>query len=363
MKVLVRAPFSRKGLDALKEMFGEVSYDPWDETGEWFEDERTLELLWKEQPDIFITELDRVREKTLNGYGRLKVLGVCRANPANVDMDGCGAKHLPVLCTPARNAQAVAESAVGMLLCFMRHLHEAAQWEKSGKWGGGKTPYYLFRGNEIQGKRIGFVGFGAAGRAAAKLLKGFETEILFYDPFVKAAKGYRKAELEEVFETCDILSIHLPINQTTRRMIGKDLIGKMKKEAIFLNTSRSAVVDMEALNQALRENRIKGAILDVLDHEPPTEKELELWKLENVLLTPHICGASYEVADHHSAIMIRQLKEWSDKEAGKQVGEQADKQAGKETGKEADKQADKQAENKQKNKGGAEQSTGFDRKI
>lgn len=316
MKVLVRAPFSERGLSELRNMYDEVVYDPWNRTGEWFEDEKTSELLQREKPDIFITELDRVREKTLSSCKGLKLLGVCRANPANVDVESCTEAGIPILCTPARNAQAVAECAVGMTICYMRHVVEAASWERGGNWGKGEGPgpYYLFKGNELHGKKIGFVGYGAVGRAAAALFRAFSTEIVFYDPYVEKAEGAEKVSLEELFSTCDIVSIHLPVNDSTRKMIGGELIGLMKPSAIFLNTARSAVVDMDALYAAVRDKKIGGAVMDVMEHEPPTEEDLEKWDLENVLLTPHICGASYEVSDHHSDIMVERLKKWEKQE-------------------------------------------------
>lgn len=316
MKVLVRAPFSEKGLEGLRTMYDEVVYDPWNKTGEWFEDEKTSELLQKEKPDIFITELDRVRERTLSSCGGLKLLGVCRANPANVDVNGCTEQGIPIICTPARNAQAVAECAVGMTICYMRHIAESADWEKNGNWGKGEGPgpYSLFKGNELHGKKIGFVGFGAVGRAAAVLFQAFGTEIVFYDPFVDRAEGAEKVSLEELFSTCDIVSIHLPVNDSTRKMIGAEQIALMKPTAVFLNTARSAVVDMDALYVAVRDKKIGGAVMDVMDQEPPEEEEIEKWRLNNVLLTPHICGASYEVSDHHSDIMVERLKKWEKQE-------------------------------------------------
>ena len=247
----------------MQTMYDEVVYDPWNKTGEWFEDEKTSELLQREKPDIFITELDRVREKTLRNCEGLKLLGVCRANPANVDVDGCTELGIPIICTPARNAQAVAECAVGMAICYMRHIADSAVWEKNGNWrtGEGPGPYYLFKGNELHGKKIGFVGFGAVGRAAAVLFKLLAQEIVFYDPYVDKADGARKVSLEELFSTCDIVSIHLPVNDSTRKMIGAEEIALMKPTAIFLNTARSAVVDMDALYVAVCDKKIGGAVM------------------------------------------------------------------------------------------------------
>lgn len=167
MKVYVRAPMSEIRLRELQELFEEVVYDPWNKTGERFYEKEMLEALKTVQPDILITELDRITEAVVSNYKGLKVIGDCRANPANIDIEACSAHGIPVLCTPARNATAVAEMLVGMLIAYMRKLLPATAWVRDGQWIEGTTPYYTWMGNELHGKHVGFVGFGAVGKAAA----------------------------------------------------------------------------------------------------------------------------------------------------------------------------------------------------
>lgn len=311
MKVYVRAPMSEKKLIELKALFNEVVYEPWNDTGERYYEDEMLEHLIKEKPDILITELDRITEKVLNGYDGLKAIGDCRANPANIDVKACSRHGVPVLCTPARNCEAVAEMLVGLLITYMRNVLPAVQWIKDGKWVEGTTPYYLWMGNEIQNKTIGFVGFGAVGHTAAKLLKPFGCKILYYDPFVESTdSSFSKTELKDIFKLSDIISIHLPVNPSTEKMIDSELLNSMKKSALFVNTARSAVVDNDALIKVLKEQKIRGAILDVLPDEPPKAEDIEKFNLSNVLLTPHICGASYEVTDHQSDIIVQRLRYW-----------------------------------------------------
>lgn len=311
MKLLIRAPFIESERKRLEAYFDEIVYDPWTTTGERYYEEEMLEVLKKEQPDALITELDRVTEKVLNGYDKLIFIGDCRANPANIDVEACKKANIPVLCTPARNAQAVAEMLSGLLVSYMRNLVPAVQWIKDGKWVEGTTPYYTWMGNELCGKKVGFVGFGAVGKHAAKILEAYGCEISFYDPFVDFVKdSYKKCELEEIFKNSDIVSIHLPVLDSTKGMINADLFAKMKETAIFVNTARSAVVDEPALMEVLRNKKIRGAILDVLEVEPPTEEALEIARLDNVLLTPHICGATYEVTDHQSRILADRIDAW-----------------------------------------------------
>lgn len=309
MRVYVRAPMSELYLNELRKMYDEVIYEPWNETGERYYEDEMIFHLQRIQPDILITELDRVTEKVLSAYPALYVIGDCRATPANIDVEACNKRKIPLLCTPARNCQAVAEMLVGLLIGFMRNLLPAVEWVKEGEWVPGTTPYYLWMGNELFGKKVGFVGFGAVGKAAAKLLSAFDCDIQYYDPFVKS-DVYKQVTLEELFKTSDIVSIHLPVNTSTKGMIDKALLSGMKKDAVFVNTARSAVVQNDALLEVLKNNKIRGAILDVLDEEPPTAEELNRFDLPNVLLTPHICGATYEVTDHQSRIMVERLKKF-----------------------------------------------------
>lgn len=311
MNILVTAPMRPADLDQLRTYFEHVVYHPWTLNGAGYDAETTLSMLQVAKADAFISELDDVSAYVLDQYHSLKFIGDCRANPANIDLEAASRYRIPVICTPARNAQAVAELLVGLLIDFMRNVHPATKWIEAGNWQKGTTPYYEFMGNELCGKKIGFVGFGAVGKVAAKLLSGFDMEILYYDPYVTDANAnYHKAELEVVFTTCDIVSIHLPVLPTTKGMVNKALLEKMREDAIFVNTSRSAVVDMDALHTLLKEKKIRGAILDVFDHEPPTENDLALMALPNVLATPHICGATYEVTDHQSQIILRNVEKF-----------------------------------------------------
>lgn len=315
MKLLIRAPFTDKKIKELKVYFDEIIYDPWTRTGERYYEDEMLEVLQKIKPDAIITELDRITEKVLNGYDKLQFIGDCRANPANLDVEACTKAGVPIMCTPARNAQAVAEMLVGLLINFMRNVLPSVEWIKKGEWKEGTTPYYLWMGHELHGKKVGFVGFGAVGRAAAKILEAFGCEICFYDPYVEFAKdNYKKCELKEIFEKSDIVSIHLPVLESTKGLIDSELLNQMKETAIFVNTARSAVVDEDALFEVLNNKKIQGAILDVLSVEPPTEDALKIAKLENVLLTPHICGSTYEVTDHQSDIMTDRIIKWINKE-------------------------------------------------
>ena len=128
MKVYVRAPYEEACLAELKELFDEVVYEPWTTTGQRYYEDEMLEHLLAVQPDALITELDRVTEKVLAGYDRLKFIGDCRGTPANLQVDACTKAGVPILCTPGRNTQAVAEMVVGLILTMYRKTIPAIQW-------------------------------------------------------------------------------------------------------------------------------------------------------------------------------------------------------------------------------------------
>ena len=155
------------------------------------------------------------------------------------------------------------------------------------------------------------IGFGAVGQRIANMVKGFPCTIQFYDPFIESTdEAFKNTTIKNVFETSDIISIHLPVNESTKGMIDKTLLSLMKKDSIFVNTARAVVVNRHDLLEVLESNRIRGAILDVFDHEPPDEMDNRIIHLPNVMATPHIAGATFEVEDHHSNIMNEALMDW-----------------------------------------------------
>ena len=310
MKVYVRAPYPENRLAELRELFDEILYEPWNDTGERYYEDEMLEHLLQVKPDVLITELDRVTEKVLSGYSGLKLIGDCRATPANLDIAACTRAGVPVLCTPGRNNQAVAELVVALIIMHLRRGLEAIQWAKDGKWVEGTTPYFLWMGHELQGKRVGLVGFGAVAQATAKILDGFDCDVCYFDYKGRQFGHYTPLSLEELFATCDVVSLHLPVSDSTRGLVTETLLRSMKPDALFVNAGRSALVDTQGLIRVLRDKAIAGAVLDVLDSEPPTPEDLAIGDLPNVILTPHICGATYEVTNHQADILNTRIRQW-----------------------------------------------------
>lgn len=318
MRILITAPYHEQGQLTLAEKFGEVVYRPWKELGRAYNEDELIALLSDTEAEALITEHDHVTSKVITANPQLQFIGVCRGTPSNVSLETAKAMGIPVFHTPARNAQAVAELFLATVIDLMRNTFAGVKWLKEENWtADAHTSYLQFKGNELAGKCIGMVGFGAVGQRIAGMVANFPCSVKFYDPYLESSDAkYVKTSLEDVFESCDVVSIHLPVNESTIGMIDKRLISKMKPDAIFVNTARASVVKRDDLLEALENKRIRGAVLDVFDQEPPDEKDYRLINLPNVLATPHIAGATHEVEDHHVEIMNSRIMQWS---AGERV--------------------------------------------
>jgi D-3-phosphoglycerate dehydrogenase len=313
MRILVTAPYHEKGLFDLKQDLGDVIYRPWKALGRAYNEDELTALLYETEAEALITEHDHVTAKVINANAHLQFIGVCRGTPSNVALETASKHGIPVFFTPARNAQAVAEIFIANVITFLRSTLPAINWLRARKWDeGAHTSYLEFKGNELAGKKIGLVGFGAIGQLIAKLVENYPCKIAYYDPYVDAAAfpSYQQLSLEELFSSCDIVSVHLPVAPETKGMIDRKYFDLMKPDSIFVNTARAVVVNRNDLYITLSENKIRGAILDVFDNEPPDELDYRIIDLENVLPTPHIAGATHEVEDHHVRILNEALTAW-----------------------------------------------------
>ncbi|HEY4209450.1 MAG TPA: NAD(P)-dependent oxidoreductase [Puia sp.] len=311
MRVLITAPYYEKAQQALAAVAGEIIYKPWKSQGRAYNEAELIDLLASTRADAYITEHDQVTAEVIRRNPNLQFIGVCRGTPSNVAVDVASSLHIPVFYTPARNAQAVAEMFIANVITLMRNTLAARQWLMDEKWeAGAHTSYLQFKGTELAGKTIGMVGFGAIGQRIAGMIKDYPCQVLFYDPFVEAFEDYAKVSLEELFANSDVVGVHLPANKDTEGMIDAGLFSKMKRDAIFVNTSRAMVVRRADLLAVLEKGAIRGAMLDVFDHEPPDEMDYKIIHHPRVLATPHIAGATFEVEDHHADIMNGALFSW-----------------------------------------------------
>lgn len=192
--------------------------------------------------------------------------------------------------TTAANSESVAEMAFSMIMAAKRFLIRDLDCVKTGNW-------VRHVGSEMLGKKVGILGFGAIGRRLAKLFSGFDCEILVYDPFLTAEAceeaGARKVDLEEIFRESDAISIHVPYTKENHHIVNAERLAMMKETAVIVCTARGGLVDEDALYEALKNNRILGAGLDVYAVEPlPVDSPLTT--LDNIILTPHVSAQTRE---------------------------------------------------------------------
>lgn len=235
--------------------------------------------------------------------GHVKIVGVTRANTSNIDMAQATERRIPVIGVAGRNASAVAEFTIGLMIAESRHIARSHANLVRGVWKKdyGEDP------REIEGKTVGIIGFGAIGKEVAVKLSGFGCRILFYDPFVKESmKGAEAVDLERLLAESDFVTIHVKLSAETRHLIGERQLEWMKPSAFLINTARSEVVDQEALVSALAASRIKGAALDVFVDEP-LPADSALLKLPNVTLTPHMAGSTEEALSKSPVLLVHNI--------------------------------------------------------
>ncbi len=312
-RVLVTASMDERSLDDLAS-FCEIVYRPWREEKRVYDGGKELaEALGGCQ--VLVTEMDVVDFESIRSSPELKVIVVCRGNPVNVDLESATAYGIPVLWTPGRNADAVADLTVAFMLMLARRLPQACRFlRESGITAGDLSAmaraYLEFQGNELWRKTVGIIGLGEVGKRVARRLRPFGAEVLFYDPGVGREEGALcdaiKVSLEELMARSDFVTLHAPKNEATRGMIGRSAFSMMKEGAYFINTARASLVDHEALLEALQSGRLAGAALDVFPQEPPASDD-PLVLMDQVITTPHIGGNTREIAAHQGSLVVEQL--------------------------------------------------------
>ena len=245
--------------------------------------------------EILIVDEDRVTEDTLDGNKNLKFIGTPTAGLNHIDVTAATKRGIIVVNAPGANADSVAEFTFALILAVSRKIVSADTRLREGMVHELKS-YTPLMGMELKGKTIGIVGAGHIGARVATIAKGFGMNVLLYDPILlptHLAQFGKAVEMDELFSESDVISIHVPLTNQTLGMITENQFRKMKKNALFVNTSRGTVVTEADLIKALKEKRIAGAGLDVQAHEP-LQRDDPLLELDNVVVTPHIASITRE---------------------------------------------------------------------
>ncbi len=249
---------------------------------------------------------DRIDGEVLDAAGsQLKVVSNHAVGFDNIVVPDATVRRIPVGNTPGILTDATADFAFALLMSAARRVNEAERYLRAGKW---KTwgPSILL-GMDFVGKTLGLVGFGRIGQAVAKRATGFDLRVIYYDPGAEPVFNAAPVNsLDELLRESDFVSLHTPLNDSTRRMVNADFLSKMKPNAILVNTSRGPVVDQDALYQALKSEKIFAAALDVTDPEP-LPMNSPLLTLENCIIAPHIASASEKTRDDMARLAANNL--------------------------------------------------------
>lgn len=223
---------------------------------------------------------------------KLRVISRTGVGVDSVDVEHASQRGILVLNTPSANSLSVAEHAVAMICAMAKALPFLHKSVAQGDWKARR----LYRPCDLSGKTLGLVGCGSIGLlTAAKCRSAFQMRVIAYDPFLKKApEGVELVRaMEDVFAEADFISLHIPLTGETKHIVGAKLIGLMKPSAYLVNTSRGGIIDEEAIFDALKDGRIAGCALDVLENEPPPDG-WKFFELDNVLLTPHTAALTKE---------------------------------------------------------------------
>lgn len=300
--ILATAPLRGPGLDILRSL-GDVIEDPWitESSMRLYNAEQLAARIDETGATIVICEADKCAGPVLDSG--LVAIASTRGDPTNVDIVAATAARIPVLHAPGRNADAVAEMTVALLMAVNRHVLRADADVRAGEvFRDGTIPYQRFRAWEIAGRTAGLVGLGAVGRATRWRLEGLGMTVIASDPYADDAEH----SLDELLDEADVVSMHAMVTSETLGMIGAKQFSAMKDGAIYLNSARAALHDTDALVDALRSRKLAGAGLDHFEGEMLPAGH-PLIDLPNVVLTPHVGGATYDTEANHTKIVAADL--------------------------------------------------------
>jgi D-3-phosphoglycerate dehydrogenase len=246
-------------------------------------------------------------EALLSHATRLRVVGRAGVGVDNIDLDAATRQGIAVMNTPGANAVAVAEHTLGMMLAMARHLCRADALMHAGKW-----EKKSLQGSELRGKTLGVAGLGRIGMEVARRARAFGMEVVGHDPFVSVAvakeQGIRLASLDDLYAAADYITLHVGLTPQTTGMINQAAIKKMKKGVRLVNCARGELVHEADLVEALKRGHVAAAALDVFTEEPL--KQSPLMAMENVILTPHIGGATHEAQEAVGVQIAQQVREY-----------------------------------------------------
>lgn len=259
--------------------------------------------------DFLITPLStQVNRDVLDHASKLKLIANFGAGTNNIDINYAKKLGIPVTNTPIVSTVSTAESTVGLIIGLMHRIAEGDHLMRTTGFNGWAPLFFL--GHELQGKTLGIIGLGQIGQAVAKRMHAFDMPILYTQrhrlPISREVElGAKFVSQAELLANSDVVSLHLPLNEHTKHLLGADEFKQMKSSAVLINAARGPIIDESALTEALKQHIIAGAALDVYEHEPKVSKDLK--QMKNVLLTPHLGNATIEARDAMAVIVAENV--------------------------------------------------------
>lgn len=261
--------------------------------------------------DILVVHVASINKEIIDACPNLKVAAILRGGIENADIKALDERKIPLINAPWRSADAVADFTVGMMIAENKNIARSHKLIFEGNWCKKYANQEYI--HNMRNCTVGLIGYGYIGSRVAKRLIGFESKVLVYDPFVDNSKikgeNIECVGLDELLEKSDFISIHLRLSEKTQHFMDKQKFNKMKKTAYFINTARSGLVNTEDLVEALKNNEIGGAAIDVFDVEPLPSNHPYL-KLNNITLTSHLAGTSCDTMKTSVEIGIQELKKY-----------------------------------------------------
>lgn len=259
--------------------------------------------------EILMTNYCPVSTKGLSVLKNLRVVGVIRSGFENVNVDAATKNNVLVVNASGRNADAVSDFTVGLMLAEVRNIARAHNSVKNGDW------QLKFANNDsipdMREKTIGLFGFGYIGKLVAEKLSGFHMKVIYYDPFVSPEDGLKNGAIsvskEELFAKSDFISVHARLTEESKNVIGRIELESMKPTAYFINTARAGLVDYDSLYDLLKDHKIKGAGLDVFEQEPLPATD-RFRELDNVTMTTHLAGYTTDAIRNSPRLVLRRIK-------------------------------------------------------
>lgn len=260
-------------------------------------DTQTLIERGKDADIIAVSNLP-LNKEVIEGCSNLKMLAVAFTGVDHIAMDACRERNIVVSNCAGYSNAAVSDLVFGLLISLYRNIIPCNDVVRKAGTKDGLV------GFELEGKKFGVVGTGAIGSRVASIAKAFGCEVYAYSRTVKDIEGVKFVDLDTLLSTCDVVSLHVPLNGATKGLINSEKISLMKKNAVLINTARGPVVDSQALADALNQGKIAGACVDVFEVEPPVAEDHPLLSAKNLIATPHIAFATKEALVKRAVIVF-----------------------------------------------------------